>query len=101
MATVRSSSDGEAALIRGVGGRTAGVEWEVGELLDLLGLSASAKDEETAGEADTEKNQNDQYDEKFHHGWGHGGSAARAVSDDESGDDGHLRMSVGVNIQLD
>lgn len=66
------------------------MKWEVGELLDLLGLSASAKEEETAGEADTDKDQDDERDKKFHHCWGHGGGAARAISDDESGDDSHL-----------
>ena len=66
------------------------MEWEVGELLDLLGLSASAKDKETAGEADTDKDQDDERDKKFHHGWGHAGGAARAISDNKSGGDSHL-----------
>lgn len=65
------------------------VEWEVGEFLDLLGLSASAEDEETSGKAYAEKNQDDQCDKKFHHGWGHSGVAARVASDGESGNDGH------------
>ena len=94
VATVRSSSDGKAAVIRGFGCRTAGVEWEVGELLDLLGLSASAKDEKTAGEGDTDKDQDDECDQEFHHCWGHGGGATGAISDDESGDDSHLGTSV-------
>lgn len=99
VASVRSSSDCKAAVIGGFGRRTAGVEWEVGELLDLLGLSASAKDEETAGEGDTDKDQDDESDKKFHHGWGHGGGGGtRAVSNDESWDDGHLGTRVGGNM---
>lgn len=66
------------------------VEWEVGEFLHLLGLSTSAEDEETAGKAKTAKEQDDEGDEEFDHGWGHGiGTAARVVSDDESGDERH------------
>lgn len=66
------------------------MNWEVGKLLDLLGLSASAKDEETASEGYTEKDQDNECDKKLHHCWGHGGGAARAISDDEFGDDSHL-----------
>ena len=79
------------------------MEGEVGELLDLLGLSASAKDEETAGERDTHEDENDESDKKFHHGWGHSGGrgATRAVSDEESWDDGHLGTSVGGNMRMD
>lgn len=90
VATIRSSGDGKATVIGGLGGRTVDVEWEVGEFLNLLGLSTSAEDEETAGEADSEKDQDDESDEEFGHGWGHGiGTAARVVSDDESGNYGH------------
>ena len=89
MATIRSSGDGEATVIREFGGRTVGVEWEVGEFLNLLGLSASAEDEEGASEADAEKDQDDKCDEEFHHCWGHCGVLARVVSDGESWDDGH------------
>lgn len=75
-------------MIRRFGGRTTGFEWEVGEFLDLLGLSASAKCKETSGETDSENDKDDKCDKKFHHGWSHGG-ATRLVSDGESGDDGH------------
>ena len=65
------------------------VKREVGEFLDLLGLSASAEDEETTGKAHAKEDQDDECDEKFDHGWGHSGAAARVVSDDESRDNGH------------
>lgn len=87
---MRSSDDGKAAVTGGFGRRAAGVEWKMGEFLDLLGLSASAEDEEAAGEADAEQDQDDECDQKFHHGRGHAGAgAARIVSDDECGDDRH------------
>ena len=89
MTAIRSSGDSKAAMIGEFGGRTAGVEWEVGEFLHLLGLSASAENKQAASKADTEKDQDNERDEKFHHGRGHGGFTARVVSDDESGDDGH------------
>ena len=73
------------------GQRGAGVEGQVGELINLLGLSAGAEDEETAGEAETEKDEHEKGDKKFDHGWGHGRAIARAVSDDECGNDGHCR----------
>lgn len=74
------------------------MERKVGELLDLLSLSASAKDEETACEGNTDEDENDESDKKFHHSWGHGGAGAtRAISKDESWDDGHLEASVGGN----
>ena len=65
------------------------MEGEVGEFVNLLGLSAGSEDEETAGEAAANKDEDEKCDEKFDHGWGHGGSIARAVSDDESGNDSH------------
>lgn len=70
------------------------MEREVGEFLNLLGLSASAEDKKASGEADAEKDQHDECDEKFHHGWGHSAGAARVVSDDESGDNGHCAERV-------
>ena len=78
-------------MIGGFRGGMAGVEWEVCEFLNLLGLSASAEYEETSNEADGDKDEDDKSDKEFHHCWGHGGggAAARVVSDDESGDDGH------------
>ena len=75
-------------MIRRLGGRTTGFEGEVGEFLDLLGLSASANCKETSSETDGEKDEDDKCDKKFHHGWSHGG-ATGLVSDDEFGDDGH------------
>ena len=71
------------------GQRRAGVEGEVGELINLFGLSAGAEDKETAGEADTDKDEDEECDKKFDHCWGHCVAIARAVSDDESGNDGH------------
>ena len=69
--------------------RTAGVGWKVREFLNLFGLSASAEDKEAASKADAEKDKDEKYDKKLHHSWGHSGAAARVVSDDESGNDGH------------
>lgn len=89
---MRSSDDGKAAVFGEFGRRAAGVEWKMGEFLDLLGLSASAEDEEAAGEADAEQDQDDECGQKFHHGRGHAGAGAgagRVVSDDECGDDRH------------
>ena len=45
MTSIGSSGDGKAAVIRHLGGGRAGVDGEVGEFLNLLGLSASAEDE--------------------------------------------------------
>lgn len=90
MASIRSSGNGKAAMSGDFGGRATGVERQVGEFLNLLGLSASTQDEEATSEADAEKDQDDECDEKFHHGWGHcAAAAARIVSDDESGYDRH------------
>ena len=91
MVTVRSSGDGKVAMIRGFGERRAGVEGKVGEFLNLLGLSASTEDEETAGKAGTDKDQDEECDKKSHHGWGQSSSccAVRAISDNKLGDDGH------------
>ena len=71
------------------GERRAGVEGEVGEFLNLLGLSARAEDEQPTSEADSKNHQDDECDKEFCHGWGHGAAAARVVSDDEFGDDCH------------
>ena len=71
MASVGCSRDSEASVIRNLGGERVGVEWEVGEFLNLLGLSASAEDEEAAGETDAKEDKNDKGDKEFHHGWGH------------------------------
>ena len=79
-------------------GRTAAVEWKVREFFNLLGLSASAEDQETTSEADTKKDQDDKNDKKFYHGWSHGGATARVVSDDESGDDSHCWRKVWIMV---
>ena len=86
-------------MIRRFEGRTTRFEWEVGEFLNLLGLSASAKYKETSSETDGEKDEDDKCDKKFHHHWSHS-VATRVVSDDESGDDGHCWMMVWVMIGL-
>ena len=88
MAIVWRCGDCKAAMIRRFEGRTTGFEWEVGEFLDLLGLSASAKYKETSSKTDAEKDEDDKGDKKSHHRWSHG-AATRVVSDGESGDDGH------------
>lgn len=77
-------------MVGGFGERRIGVIREIGEFLHLLGLSASTEDEETGGEAESEKDEDSECDKKFDHCGSHGaGAGARAVSDDESGDDGH------------
>ena len=61
----------------------------MGELFNLLGLLTSTEDEETAGEADTENDEDDECYQKLHHRWSHGGVTTRVVSNDESWNDGH------------
>ena len=55
MPGIWSSGDCKAAMVGIFGGRRAGVEWEVGEFVHLLGLSASAEDDEAGREADAKK----------------------------------------------
>ena len=89
MTSIRCSRDGKTSVIRDLGGERAGMEWEMGEFLNLLGLSTSAEDEQAAGETDAEKDENDKGDKELRHGWGHCCAVARVASGDECGNNRH------------
>lgn len=55
MATIWSRGDCKAVMIGAFGERRIGGMREVGKFLHLLSLSTSAENEETGGEADSDK----------------------------------------------
>ena len=89
MTTVWRGCDGETAVVGDFGSWAVGLKWHIGKLLDLLGVTVSAEEEEREHEGEAEEKKSDKRYHEIHHKWCHGCGCVWAVPSSENGNDGH------------